>query len=189
MSFPDESIDTSRHSIWLAVAEHERLQFDRAGHMGTLLPPAEHVALASISQIVSHAEVCVIEVLQWIATTIADPLPAGARERALKVRQEIERSWDGRTGFVKDWLDVTWAGDTWYQNWQGFVEARNAWAHGSGHLTQSQLNHKGKLHHLKSAKLQVVNDELRPEQADVRRCAQSATHLLDELESLESRIS
>lgn len=188
MLLPTESIDNARRSIWLAVAEHERLHLDRASHSGTLLPPIEHLALASISQIVGYAEVCVIEVLQWIAASIATGLPQGARERALTVNREIERTWDDRTKFIKEWLGVHWAGESWYQAWQGFVVARNAWAHGSGKLTRTQLDKNRTLGDLSAAKITTVNDELRPAQEDVRRCASSAGCLLDSLELLESRI-
>jgi hypothetical protein len=186
--FPSESIDIARRSIWLAVAEHERLEIDRASHVGTLLPPAEHLALATISQIVGYAEVCAVEVLQWIARNIADPLPPGARERALTVQREIEATWEGRTDFVKNWLNVKWAGDSWYQAWRGFVEARNAWAHGSGQLTRLQLAQKGTEGYLSAARLAVVNHGLRPDEADVRRCAQAGDHLLGSLGSLEPLI-
>lgn len=131
---------------------------------------------------------CVIEVLQWIATAIAEPLPDGARRSILdRVHQDIQRSWKGRTDFVKEWLNVNWARDSWHQEWQGFVEARNAWAHGSGRLTQSQLA-RGGTNNLSAAKLQVANHEVRPEPTDVRRCAESARRLLDELEFLQSRL-
>lgn len=172
--------------MWLAVAEHERLQLDRDGHVGKLLPPGEHLSLASISQIVGYAEVCAVEVLQWIAAEIAAPLPPGARERALAVQRDIGSTWEARTEFVKDWLGVKWAGDTWYQAWRGFVEARNAWAHGSGQLTRIQLSQKGTVGFLATAKLQHPNRELRPTPVDVRRCAQAGARLLDSLEALES---
>lgn len=170
------------------MAEHERLEIDRSGHEGTLLPPEQHLALASISQIVGHGEVCTIEVLEWVADRIAAPLPRGARERALSVHRDIEASWEGRSEFVKQWLGESWAGDSWYQAWRGFVEARNAWAHGFGKLTRIQLAQKGTLGYLRTAKLTVSSGVVTPKTTDVRRCAKLGIRLLGALGSLDGRL-
>ncbi len=177
--------DTAIRGIWLAVADNERLVADRALHANGYLPTETTLHLSSISLIVTHVELCVVDVLTRATDTLARDVPRGLKGYLMKgARSEIDRRWDSRIGWICTISGVHWKNEPWYTEWLGYVETRNAWQHGRGSLTRKQRGDEECAKKIREVGLELVGTTIRSKAQDVRRCAQSAERVLTELDTL-----
>lgn len=179
-------VDSAERGIWLEMAEYERQCLELARHPSPLVPTIQQIALVSITHIVTHAEICAIDVLIRCAEDL-DREGRLPRSTSLEdAKRRITNNWDGREEFTKACFQVSWRSYGWYRTLQGFVEARNAWVHGRGRLTSRQVQGKASTY-LQDAKLSVINGGLMAEEADVWRCARSAISFVRRLDDLRSK--
>ncbi|WP_457226607.1 hypothetical protein [Mycobacteroides abscessus] len=133
-----------------------------------------------MSEIVSHAEVFVTESLtkhaEVLSADAADPIPKIVMDATTK---PVENTWAGKRSFISAWFDEDLSGASWWKQWMGFVDARNAWAHGLGRLTPRQVKSQETLSNLKAAGLSVLTSRVVGNADDVRRCAKSAVEVID----------
>ena len=99
----------------------------------------QDIALEGVSSIVTVFEMAVVEALLEVATSMTGGIPEPMKDISFKAaRSDIERTWKTRSDFVHNWLGLDWAHAEWFSKWMGYVECRNAWAHGRGRLTPRQ---------------------------------------------------
>lgn len=156
MSGPIESqqSEDSCALVWLAVAAHERLHLAVGDQQSPWWSGSSNsrAALSAISEIVSHAEVFVVESLTDHArlVTASSPAPIPKLMDAI-VSKSVDSNWNERRQFIKTWLGPDLQAESWWKAWNGYVESRNAWAHGLGRLTPRQKKRcRGYIEHLRS---------------------------------------
>ncbi|GAB5902836.1 hypothetical protein [Mycobacteroides chelonae] len=167
--------------VWLVVAAYDKAEIaSRAIADWQRANELDRAVLSAISEIVSHAEVFVTESLtkhaEILSANSADPIPKIVMDAVAK---PVESTWANKRGFINGWLGQDLSGAGWWKRWMGFVEARNAWAHGLGRLTSRQLKDKQTLSNLATAGMTVVASQIVGRVEDVRRCAKSAVEVID----------
>lgn len=167
-------IDQASRVIWTTVALHESRAL-----IAALERSQTPLALESISQIVTAAEIatteCLMIVVQRVIGEAPDPVGPIARDSA---RKGAEGTWHSRQRVAKQWLGQDWSRNEWFPAWLGFVVARNAWAHGHGVLTRRQLSDSNLDTQLKAAGLVRSGIALNVDGGSVRQCAVVAHDLL-----------
>lgn len=167
--------------VWLAVAAYDKSEAaSRATTDWRREDELDRAVLSAMSEIVSHAEVFVAESLTKHAAVIsagtADPIPKIVMDATAK---PVEGTWAGKRSFISTWFNEDLSGATWWRQWMGFVDARNAWAHGLGRLTSRQLKDQQTMSNLRAAGLTVLASKVVGSANDVRRCAKSAVGVID----------
>jgi hypothetical protein len=168
--------------VWLAVAAYERVrELDASkGESPFLNNGPSKKALSTISEIVGHVEIFVIESLTEHAGFICANSPPPIPELTMaSIRRSVESNWNERRKFAKDWLGADLEVLAWWKRWLGFVESRNAWAHGLGRLTERQRRDKEVLSNLRAAGLEVRLLDVVARPTDVRQCARSAIEVIE----------
>ncbi|MDH3048679.1 hypothetical protein QEN42_02165 [Gordonia alkanivorans] len=135
---------------------------------------------SSISEIASHAEGYTIEALASYARTISEgiikPIPEIVERHSIKA---IESSWRERQTFISSWMKVDITRLSWWKSWLGYVEARNAWAHGLGKLTKRQMKSQEVVANLTAAGFIMQSGKVLVRAEDVRSAATTAVNLVD----------
>ncbi len=167
--------------VWLAVAAYDRSDVaSRTVADWQRENELDRAVLSAVSEIVSHAEVFVTESLtkhaEVLSADAADPIPKIVMDATTK---PVENTWAGKRSFISAWFDEDLSGASWWKQWMGFVDARNAWAHGLGRLTPRQVKSQETLSNLKAAGLSVLTSRVVGNADDVRRCAKSAVEVID----------
>lgn len=167
--------------VWLAVAAYDKAEVaSRAVDNWRRDDELDRAVLSAISEIVSHAEVFVAEALvehaKALSSGLADPIPKILIET---ITTPVEDNWAGKRKFISTWFGEHLGGTTWWRRWMGFVDARNAWAHGLGRLTMRQLKNQDAMANLKAAGLSVSASRVVGTADDVRWCAKSAVAVID----------
>jgi hypothetical protein len=167
--------------IWLAVAAYDKSErASRAIEDWRGEYNLGRAALTAISEIVSHVEVFVVASLighaNLASTGLSNPIPEIVMD---SISKPVEGSWAGRRKFIKTWLNEDVSSEGWWRGWQGFVEARNAWAHGLGRLTSRQQDNREVLSNIAAAGLVIRALKVIGGPDDVRRCARSAVEVVD----------
>lgn len=174
----DEADQASRLA-WRTVALHEARSLDSLVSGAGLEIDEVSLALEGITEIVTVCEIATTESLLALANRIigdaAQPVRAVAWTSA---QQGAEGTWQSRREFAKQWLGLAWGDEPWFRAWLGFVEARNAWAHGHGTLTRKQLARQDLDRLLASAGLSRSGHHVVASRGDVRGCAHAAHQLL-----------
>jgi hypothetical protein len=111
-----------------------------------------------------------------LSANTADPIPKIVMDATTK---PVEGTWAGKRSFISTWFGQDLSGASWWKQWMGFVDARNAWAHGLGRLTSRQLKSQETMSNLKAAGLSVLASTVVGSADDVRRCAKSAVGVVD----------
>ncbi|MFD6197007.1 hypothetical protein ACFWE3_09920 [Mycobacteriaceae bacterium NPDC060252] len=174
---------------WLAVAAYDKSEMaSRAVADWKRENELDRAVLSAISEIVSHAEVFVGESLtrhaKLLSATTANPIPKIVMEATTK---PVEATWAGKRSFIFTWFGEDLSGQAWWKRWMGFVDARNAWAHGLGRLTSRQLKTQETMTNLKAAGLVVRASQVVGSADDVRRCARSAVEVIDWIDKRVAR--
>lgn len=167
--------------VWLAVAAYDKSErASRSLEDWRDESNSSRSVLSAISEVVSHVEVFVVESLtthaRLVSAASVEPIPEIVMN---SISKPVESSWNARRKFIKTWLSVVVSDAGWWSSWLGFVEARNAWAHGLGRLTSRQRNSQEVLANLRAAGLAVRASEVVGTSADVKRCAKSAVEVID----------
>jgi hypothetical protein len=125
-------------------------------------------------------EVFVVESLtthaKLVSASSVEPIPGIVME---SITKPVDSSWIARQKFIKAWLNTEVSQAGWWRGWLGFVEARNAWAHGLGRLTSRQRKDQQVMANLQAAGLAVCSWEVAGTSADVKRCAVAAIEVVD----------
>lgn len=174
----------ARAAVLLTLGQFRmmRAHLDESSN-GTWAPIADEssLALSSISNIAAHVELFVtVAVIEKIGHGL-QKLPAKAGTHVLgALAKEVESNWDGRltilTEFTGKSVKQDWPN---WMAWNGFIAARNAWAHGQGKLTRRQLRDKSLDNSVTAAGLIRIGDQLRADDAAVRRAALLGEELID----------
>lgn len=137
-------------------------------------------SLSAISEIVSYVEVFVVESLTKHADLVSAEAPVPIAQIVMEsITKQVESSWAARRRFILLWLQVDLSGAAWWRRWMGFVEARNAWAHGQGNLTPRQQKDQQIRAEIRDAGLTLSGSRISGNPDDVRRCARSAVEVVD----------
>ncbi|MDV3265725.1 hypothetical protein [Mycobacterium avium] len=176
--------------VWLAVAAYDKTERafrsleDWRDDSNSSRP-----VLSAISEVVSHVEVFVVESLtmhaKLISASSVEPIPDIVMN---SISKPVESSWNERRKFIKTWLGVDVVDAGWWRSWLGFVDARNAWAHGLGRLTSRQRNSQEVLANLRAAGLAVQASKVVGTPADVKKCAKSAVEVIDWIDQRVRRV-
>jgi hypothetical protein len=175
--------------VWLAVAAYDKSEVaSRAVADWRREDELDRAVLSAISEIVSHAEVFVADALNGHAKVLSgqltDPIPKIVMDATTK---PVEGTWAGKRSFISTWFGEDLSGAAWWKQWMGFVDARNAWAHGLGRLTSRQVENQETISNLKAAGLSVVGAKVVGDADDVRRCARSAVEVIDWVDQRATR--
>jgi hypothetical protein len=175
--------------VWLAVAAYDKSEVaSRAVADWRREDELDRAVLSAISEIVSHAEVFIAESLtkhaKVMSDDMVDPIPKIVMEATTK---PVEGTWAGKRSFISTWFGEEVSGASWWKQWMGFVDARNAWAHGLGRLTSRQLKNQETMSNLKIAGLSVLASKVVGSADDVRRCAKSAVEVIDWIDQRVAR--
>jgi hypothetical protein len=175
--------------VWLAVAAYDKSEVaSRAIADWRRENQLDRAVLSAISEVVSHAEVFVAESLTKHAEVLSgnttDPIPKIVMDATTK---PVEGTWAGKRSFILSWFGKDLSGAGWWKQWLGFVDARNAWAHGLGRLTSRQLKNQETMSNLRAAGLSVLASKVVGSADDVRRCAKSAVGLVDWIDQRVTR--
>jgi len=137
-------------------------------------------SLSAISEIVSYVEAFVVESLIKHADLVSAEAPVPIAQIVMdSITKPVEGSWAARRRFIWLWLKVDLSGAAWWRRWMGFVEARNAWAHGQGSLTTRQQKDQQIRVEIRDAGLTLSGSRISGNPDDVRRCARSAVEVVD----------
>ncbi len=168
--------------VWLALAAYDRTQrttSNIADWQQTGNEPSRAV-LSAICEIASYVEAFAAESFidhaETVSSMCVEPIPKIVRE---SVRKPLESTWKGRLEFIKIWLDPEYGSTDSWKEWMGFVEARNAWAHGQGKLTKRQLQNQEVRANIKRSGLTVTDGLISGSAEDVRKCACIAVEFID----------
>lgn len=167
--------------VWLAVAAYDKAERGfRSLEDWRDDGSSSRSVLSAVSEIVSHVEVFVVESLithaKLASAGTAQPIPEIVMT---SISKPLESSWNERKKFITAWLGVQVVNAGWWRTWQGFVDARNAWAHGLGRLTPRQRNTPDVLVNLAAAGFTVHDSEVVATREDVRKCAKAAVEVID----------
>jgi hypothetical protein len=174
--------DLASRQVMRAVARHEA-RSSTVPELGLSTGGESELALEAVSEIVTVVELFTTDTMIEISEQFSrDALPPVQKVAITSGRQDAEGSWATRREFAKNWLGALWGDTAWFREWLGYVEARNAWAHGHGALTRKQQNRRDVVDSLKCAQLPVVGARVELAASDVRRCGQSALVLAKELD-------
>jgi hypothetical protein len=171
--------------VWLAVADYDKSERGaRTLEDWRDASNSNRTVLTAISEVVSHVEVFVVESLTTHAKLISalsvEPIPEIVMA---SITKPVESNWNERRRFINTWLRVEVSDTGWWRGWLGFVEARNAWAHGLGRLTSRQRDNQEVLANLRAAGLALRSDDVVGTSADVKRCAKAAVEVIDWIDS------
>ena len=167
--------------VWIAVGAFDKSELARRAITDwQRSDDITRAALSAISEIGSYVEAFVVESLtkhaDLVSASSVEPIPTIVME---SVSKPVEGTWAGRRTFIRLWLGADLSGAAWWKQWMGFVEARNAWAHGQGSLTSRQQGNQEVLANIKQAGLAVSGTRVSADAEDVRRCARSAVEVID----------
>lgn len=175
--------DLASRQVMRAVARHDARSPTEAWIAG--LGDESDRALEAIAEIITVVEVFTTETMIEVSEQLAKDAQPPVRRVALAAgRKEAEGSWVSRRDFAKNWTGKSWGDKAWFREWLGYVEARNAWAHGHGTLTRMQQGRTDVLDLLKSADVGVSGTRVLLSALDVRRCGDSALRLVGELDEM-----
>lgn len=174
--------DAASRQVMRAVARHEA-RSSTTLVWGLAVGGESELALEAVAEIVTVVELFTTETMIEISEQLSESaLPPVQKVAIASGRRDAEGSWASRRDFAKNWMGSLWGGAAWFREWLGYVEARNAWAHGHGTLTRMQQNRGDVLDSLKSAELEVAGVRVHLRTKDVRRCGRSAFCLIRELD-------
>lgn len=167
--------------VWLAVAAYDKSErAARSVEDWRGASNSNRSVLTAISEVVSHVEVFVVESLtthaRLVSASSVEPIPSIVMT---SITKPVESSWNDRRKFIKTWLNAEVSDAGWWRSWLGFVEARNAWAHGLGRLTSRQRNNAEVLANLRAAGLVVRSSDIVGAPGDVKRCAKAGVEVVD----------
>lgn len=167
--------------VWIALGAFDKSEVGRRAVIDWQRnDDFSRAALSAISEIASYVEAFVVESLikhaDLVSAESVEPIPKIVME---SISKPVEGTWAARRTFIRVWLRVDLSGAAWWKRWMGFVEARNAWAHGQGGLTNRQKENKEVLANIKLAGLTVSGTRVSGDADDVRRCARSAVEVID----------
>jgi hypothetical protein len=176
--------------VWLALAAYDKAEVARRAVADWQREDdLSRAVLSAISEIASYVEAFVVESLtthaELVSADSAEPIPKIVMDA---ISKPVEGSWVGRRTFIKTWLKEDLSGAGWWKRWMGFVEARNAWAHGQGNLTTRQQGSQETLAQIKAAGLNVSGSQVSGNADDVRRCARSAVEVVDWIDQRVRRV-
>jgi hypothetical protein len=135
---------------------------------------------------VTHVEVFVVESFTEHARIMVEIASKPIPEILMAtVTKSVESNWAERRNFLKSWLGVEVNSVPWWRSWNGFVESRNAWAHGLGRLTSRQRKNQEALSNIQIAGLDVRSSQIFAQREDVRRCA---TVAVDVVQWIDERV-
>jgi hypothetical protein len=155
--------EAARAQLGMRLLDHDRLA---ALDLGTLHPSGRHIWFPQIDQRHANALVDLVAVAENFSS-----------QRLLNVHPELDESqissWDKRR---REWssrsrIDLTSVTPHWHKL-MGFVEARNAFQHGLGRLTDMQLGRRRDsiLSDLAAAGISLTGDLVRVDGKTVTEC-------------------
>ena len=102
-----------------------------------------------------------------------------------KAEKDYELSWDRQIDAWKDWHNVRFKEQGWWEEFNGFIEARNALVHGLGVLTSRQVRtRQATVNSLLAAGIAVgADNSLTINQVHIQACADRACDLISWLDS------
>jgi len=167
--------------VWLAVADYDKSErASRTLEDWRDASNSNRTVLTAISEVVGHVEVFVVESLtthaKLVSASSVEPIPEIVMA---SITKPVESNWNERRRFINTWLSADVADAGWWRSWLGFVEARNAWAHGLGRLTSRQRDNQEVLANLRAAGLALRSSDVVGTSADVKRCAKAAVEVID----------
>lgn len=167
--------------VWLAVAAYDKSEnASRNLEDWREASNSNRSVLVAISEIVSHVEVFVVESLtthaRLVSSPATEPIPTIVMNAITK---PVDSNWVERRKFIKTWMGIEVADAGWWRSWLGFVEGRNAWAHGLGRLTLRQCGSQEVAANLAAAGLTVQASAVVGTSADVKRCAKAAIEVIE----------
>lgn len=137
------------------------------------------LGLNSISGIIAHTELYVTECASRAVEVGIKNAPQAAMKAIMSgERKRYEGTWPARVEVLKTWAGISISQWTHWQIFDGYVNARNAWAHGRGQLTRQQLSKPDVAQALARAGLSVENNVVVVDSVSVSNCASTATALV-----------
>jgi hypothetical protein len=192
MPLLSQQAEDSCRLVWFAVAAHERaahlVRVDDKSASRWGADATSSSALSAISEIVTHVEVFVVESFTEHARVIVEKAPQPIPDIVMAtVSKSVESNWTERRNFLKSWLGVESNAVPWWRSWNGFVEARNAWAHGLGRLTSRQRKNQEAVANIQVAGLDLRSSQIFAREDDVRRCATVAVEVVQWIDGRVTR--
>ena len=185
MTARSQAASITVESIYLSLAHHEWLEsgvgsLDSTWHE---LNDLSRRTLASIASFTAFAEMFMVERMLDAVLTELSTFGSGPERRfQADLRRDIENTFMSRVTLLETWYQLRLRDWPRWSELNGFIEARNSWAHGQGRLTRQQDARQADAQ-IKSAGMQVVAGTIRCNKETARRCADCTIALVDFLDS------
>lgn len=171
--------------IWLSVAAGERstIAASLANDSWWTDEAEVRIPFSTLAEIIAHAEAFYVDRLRSYIADVVSSSPDPVRDTVLaQINREVEANWVERAKLTQRWLQIDLRAQAWWSPWLGFVEARNAWAHGLGELTRRQSADGKVLSNLAAAGLTVRAQRVIVTFESVREAARSAETVIREVD-------
>jgi hypothetical protein len=131
----------------------------------------ESLALAHASRCVIHVEVFVFDRLSQLVEEEVRRISSTMLDSLYKRRRNNLASWPDKEVAAREWLSLEISKCNGWDQLMGYVEMRNAWAHGAGTMTQRQRQDSVRTEKsLSAVNIRVVDGTLYLPEDLVRQC-------------------
>jgi hypothetical protein len=168
-------------SINIALAHHQWIESSVVSPRGTwhLLDDVSRRSLATIASCTAFTEMFMVDVvLRAVLDRVRSFGPGPEESFYPTLSKQVENNFFERVSLLQTWFGIDLRSWERWSEWNGFVEARNAWAHGQGELTRQQRN-RGAAAKIEAAGMTVVDNAVRCDANTAKAAAMCAVSLVD----------
>jgi hypothetical protein len=171
-------------SIYVALGHHEWIEstVESSEPSWHRLDDVSRRCLISVASFTAFAEMFMVErLLTLVVDTLKSFGPGPKKTFEGMLNSKVENSFMERVSIMEAWFGMDLRSWSAWNEWNGFLEARNAWAHGQGRLTRQQ-ERRNAGRYVTAAGMTLDDGVIRCNAETARRAARCAVSLVDLLD-------